>query len=82
MKIYIHSQTPKPQMSKSVKIMFGITISLFLSVFLLGAFICFFMAHSIIGGIVLITIPIFLFGLVYFTITDLEKSYIEIYEEM
>lgn len=81
MKIYIHSQTPKPKMSKTTKIMFIITSSLFLSMFLLAAFVCFFIANSIIGGIILILIPIFLFALVYFSITDLEKAYIEICED-
>ena len=81
MKIYIHSQTPKPKMSKTIKIMFIITSSLFLSIFLLAAFVCFFIANSIIGGIILILIPIFLFALVYFSITDLEKAYIEICED-
>ena len=61
--------------------MFGITSTLFISPFLLGAFACFFIANSIIGGIALIAVLIFLSGLVYFTITDLEKSYIEIYED-
>ncbi len=47
-------------------------------VFILGALACYFYAHSMLGSILLISIPTVLIALTYITMRDINKAYVEI----
>lgn len=44
----------------------------------LGAFACFYYAHSFFGGILVISVPSFLIAIILIQVKDIEKAYVEI----
>ena len=80
MKLNTHDRTPRPQNSKLINALFAICgISMF-GIFGLVSFACFYYAQSIIGGILVIFIPILLTAIILLPIKDMEKAYVEIKE--
>ena len=77
MKLYTHSTTPRPTMSKLLKILFLISAFLIYGMFALGAFACFFYGNSIAGGIMVIAIPIVMTAILFIILSDINKAYIE-----
>ena len=80
MKLNTHNRTPRPKNSKLVKILLLLCAILVFAIFSLVSFACFYYAHSFIGGISIILIPILLTAIILIHIKDIEKAYIEIKE--
>ena len=80
MKLNTHDRTPRPHNSNFIKALFLICAILIYSIFGLGSFACFYYAHSFIGGISVILMPILLTAIILIHIKDIEKAYIEIKE--
>ncbi|MBQ3128967.1 MAG: hypothetical protein IJC13_08015 [Clostridia bacterium] len=80
MKLNTHDCTPRPQNSNFIKVLFLICVFLIYSIFGLVSFACFYYAHSFIGGISVILIPVLLTAIILIHIKDIEKAYIEIKE--
>ena len=80
MKLNTHAPTPRPQNSNFIKVLFLICVFLIYSIFGLVSFACFYYAHSFIGGISVILIPVLLTAIILIHIKDIEKAYIEIKE--
>ncbi len=78
MKLNTHDTTPKTQNSKLVKILLSICAILMYSIFILGAFACFYYAKSFAGGISMILIPALFTIVVTIIFKDMEKAYVEI----
>ena len=78
MRLNTHDRTPRPKNSRFVKgllVMCGILI---FGIFALGAFACFYYANSIVGGILVIMIPVLMTALIRTHIKDIERAYVEI----
>jgi hypothetical protein len=78
MRLNTHDRTPRPKNSRLVKgllVMCGILI---FGIFALGAFACFYYANSIVGGILVIMIPVLMTALIRTHIKDIERAYVEI----
>ena len=80
MKLNTHDRTPRPENSKLIKGLFVLCGILMYSIFVLVSFACFYYAHSFIGGISVMLIPILLTTIILIHIKDIEKAYIEIKE--
>ena len=78
MRLNTHSQTAPSKLPKFLVAIFYIGISLIYFIFLLVAFACFTYAQNILGGILMIIIPITLTAWVCITMKDIAKAYIEI----
>ena len=74
MKLNTHDRTPRPQNSNFIKVLFLICAILIYSIFGLVSFACFYYAHSFIGGISVILIPILLTAIILIHIKDIEKA--------
>lgn len=80
MKLNTHDHTPKPKSSLFIKALFCVILILLYGIFGLLSFACFYYARSVIGGILVILIPILLTTAIFIHIKDIEKAYIEIQE--
>ena len=80
MKLNTHDRTPRPENSKLIKGLFVLCGILMYSIFVLVSFVCFYYAHSFIGGMSIILIPVLLTAIILIHIKDIEKAYIEIKE--
>ncbi|MBR2860311.1 MAG: hypothetical protein IKB86_00500 [Clostridia bacterium] len=78
MRLNTHTRTPNPKNSHFIQILFLICAILIYSIFGLLSFACFYYAHSFIGGISIILIPVLLTAIILIHIKDIEKAYIEI----
>ena len=80
MKLNTHDHTPRPKNSKFIKALFLICAILVYSIFGLLSFACFYYAKSIVGGILVILIPILMTTIILTHIKDIERAYVEIDE--
>lgn len=78
MRLNTHSQTIPSKLPKFLVAMFCVGIGLMYFIFLLCAFACFYYAKSVIGGILMILIPIALTTWHCITTKDIINAYIEI----
>lgn len=78
MRLNTHSQTIPSKLPKFLVAMFCVGVSLIYFIFLLTAFACFTYAKSVLGGILVIFIPIVITAWVCITIRDMSNAYIEI----
>ena len=74
MKLNTHDRTPRTQNSNFIKVLFLICAILIYSIFGLVSFACFYYAHSFIGGISVMLIPILLTAIILIHIKDIEKA--------
>ncbi len=81
MKLNTHDRTPRPKNSKLVKGLFIFCGILIYSIFGLLSFACIYYAQSMIGGIAVILIPIWLTAIIRIPINDMEKAYVEIKDD-
>ena len=80
MKLNTHDRTPRPENSKLIKGLFVLCGVLMYSIFGLVAFDCFYYANSIMGGVLIILIPVLMTTLILTHIKDIERAYVEINE--
>lgn len=80
MKLYTHNCTPKPKMGKLVIFLFALGYVLTCVIVSLIAFACFHYAQSVVGGISVILIFLFLTAIIAVPIIDMEKAYVEMKE--
>ena len=78
MRLNTHSQTMPSKLPKFLVAMFCVGVGLMYFVFLLGAFACFYYTKSVLGGILMIFIPIALTTWYYITSKDIANAHIEI----
>lgn len=78
MRLNTHSQTIPSKLPKFLVAMFCVGVSSIYFIFLLTAFACFTYAKSVLGGILVIFIPIVITAWVCITIRDMSNAYIEI----
>ena len=78
MRFNTHSQTTPSKLPKILVAMFCVCVGLMYFIFLLVAFACFTYAKSVLGGILVIFIPIVITAWVCITIKDMSNAYIEI----
>ena len=80
MKLNTHDRTPRPENSKLIKGLFVLCGVLMYSIFGLVSFACFYYANSIVGGVLIILIPVLMTTLILIHIKDIERAYVEINE--
>ena len=80
MKLNTHGCTARPQNSKLINALFAICGILMFGIFALVSFACFYYANSIVGGIFIILIPVFMTALILTHNKDMERAYVEINE--
>ncbi len=78
MRFHTHDHTPKVQMPKHIKILFGICAVLLYGMFAMAALSCFYNEQSILGGFVIIALVIVLTLLVFIPFRDMSRAYIQI----
>lgn len=78
MRLNTHDRTPRPKMSKFLKIMFAIVGILMYGIFALVAFAVFYYGHSIGGGIFVLLLPLILTALGAIFLLDMSRAYVEI----
>ena len=80
MKLYTHNRTPKPKARKLVIFLFALCYVLTCIIVGLIAFSCIYYAQSIVGGVSVILIFLFMTTIIAVPIIDMEKAYVEIKE--
>ena len=78
MRFCTHSQTPCPKTPKFISALLFVGVGLVYFVFALGSFACFYYANSILGGVLMIVLPVALTFWYRITMRDMSKAYIEI----
>lgn len=78
LKLNTHDQTPRTVINKTITFLLVLCAILMYSIYGLGAFACFYYAHSFAGGIFVISIPCVLATIILIQIKDIEKAYVEI----
>lgn len=78
MRFSTHDRTPQPQDSKLTMIVFGIGVVLLYSIFILCAVLCFCYAHSVVGGLLALALPLAVAAIVYVTTRDMSRAYVEV----
>ena len=81
MRLNTHDRTPRPKNSRLVKELLVMCGILIFGIFALGAFACFYYANSIVGGMLVIMIPVLMTAIILTHIKDMEKAYIEIIDD-
>ena len=80
MKLNTHDRTPRPRNSRLINALFVVCGILIFGIFGSLSFACFYYAQSIVGGILVIFIPILLTAIILVHIKDMKKAYVEITE--
>ncbi len=80
MKLNTHDRTPRPKNSILIKGLFVLCGVLMYGIFGLVSFACFYYAKSIVGGILVILVPILMTAIIFTHIKDIERAYVEIIE--
>ena len=78
MRFNTHRQTISSKLPKFLVVMFCVGVGLLYFIFLLVAFACFSYAKNVLGGILMILIPIALTAWVCIMLKDMGNAYIEI----
>ena len=73
-----HDRTPCPKMSKFLIAMFAIGVGGMYFSLLMGSFLCFYYAESVVGGILMIILPTVLIAWILIRIRNISKAYVEI----
>ncbi len=81
MRFNTHSRTQKTELQKSVKIMFTITLSLFILLFLFAAIVCSLYINSIVPAIIMLVTAGMSITLFAITKNDMNKAFIEIVDD-
>ncbi len=78
MRLNTHDRTPKPKMSKLIKVLLAVCATLIYGIFALLSFACFCYGQSIVGGLLVIGLAVTLTLLVLIPIWDMNKAYVDI----
>ncbi len=81
MKLFTHSRTPKPEISKTIIAFLVISIALICFMFGCVSF-TFFSTNDYIAGTLVAIVPFTMLTFVYIIMRDIDKAYIEIDENM
>ena len=74
MKLNTHDRTPRPRNSRLINALFVVCGILIFGIFGSLSFACFYYAQSIVGGILVIFIPILLTAIILVHIKDMKKA--------
>lgn len=81
MRLYTHSQTPKPKMSKWVKGLLIFSWMLIYSLFCLTGFVIIFDAHQILIGIIWILVTLVMGAYVFLLFWGMEQAHVELQDD-